>query len=99
MALQVNVRLNQKLLNEIDAISKVLHVSRSEWLRNKIAYAVKEETLHLQEAIALSYAKGDITKKELHKLLGKNAEDVEYIVDHINKGKKIIDEKINNDEL
>lgn len=88
MALQVNVRLNQKLLNETDAISKVLHVSRSEWLRNKIAYAVKEETLHLQEAIALSYAKGDITKKELHNLLGKNAEDVEYIVDHINKEKK-----------
>jgi len=53
----------------------------------------------LQEAFALSYAKGDIAKKELHKLLRKNAIDVEHIVDHINKGKKIIDEKISNDEL
>jgi len=43
--------------------------------------------------------KKDITKKELHKFLGKNAKDVEHIVDHINKGKKIIDEKISNDEL
>ena len=99
MSLQVNVRLDQTLLKEIDALSKVLHISRSEWLRNKIAYAVQEETLHLQESIALAYAKGKITEKELHELLGNHAQEVTYIVDHLNKGKNIIDNKMKKNLL
>jgi len=99
MSTQVNVRLNKNLLDEIDAITKVLHLSRSEWLRNKIAYAVKEETLNLREAIALEYAKGHISEKELKELLGTDAEDVKFIVNKLKKAKKEIDEKLEQGEL
>ncbi|MEF8879940.1 MAG: hypothetical protein V5A64_06080 [Candidatus Thermoplasmatota archaeon] len=99
MSTQVNVRLEGHLLKEIDAITKVLHISRSEWLRNKIAYAVKKETLNLREAIALEYAKGHITDEELHELLGADAKDVKFIVKHMKKGKKIIDGKLEKKKL
>ncbi|MGM0405244.1 MAG: hypothetical protein ACQEQM_03795 [Thermoplasmatota archaeon] len=87
----MNVRLNEHLLQEIDAITKVLHVSRSEWLRNIIAHAVKEEALNLREAIALEYAKGHISEEELNELLGSESEDVKFIVKHLEEGKEKID--------
>ncbi len=99
MSTQVNVRLEGHLLKEIDALTKVLHISRSEWLRNKIAYAVKEEALNLREAIALEYAKGHITEKELRELLGANAEDVTSIVNHLKKGKQFIDTQLKKKTL
>lgn len=99
MALQVNVRLDQALLKEIDALTKVLHISRSEWLRSKIAYAVKEETLHLREAIALEYAKGNLSKQEFHHLLGNQDKEIIQIVDHLKKGKRTVDEKLQKNLL
>ena len=91
MSTQVNVRLDEHLLSEIDAISKVLHVTRTEWLRSKIAMAVKQETLNLKEAIALEYAKGRITKSELFELLGSDSEEIIYIVERLREGKQTID--------
>ena len=94
MSIQVNVRLDDNLLKEIDALTKVLHLSRTEWLRNKIAHAVKEDTLNLSEAIALEYAKGHISEEELRELLGSDAEDIKFIVKHLRKGKRKIDDLI-----
>ncbi len=94
MSTQVNVRLDEILLKEIDTLTKVLHISRTDWLRVKIARAVKEDTLNLKEAIAMEYAKGRITDEELKELLGADAEDVKYIVRQISKGKEEIDEMI-----
>lgn len=99
MSTQVNVRLDEHLLKEVDAITRVLHVSRSEWLRNKIAHAVKEETLNLREAIALEYAKGHISDEELKELLGMEAEEVKFIVEQMEEGKEKIDEKVEEGEL
>jgi len=99
MSIQVNVRLDNDLLKEIDALAKVLHVSRTEWLRMKIAKALQEDTLNLTEAIALEYAKGRITDEELTELLGKDAEDIKFIVKHLKKGKKQIDEMIKKGEI
>ena len=94
MSTQVNVRLDEILLKEIDTLTKVLHISRTDWLRVKIARAVKEDTLNLKEAIAMEYAKGRITDEELKELLGADAEDVKFIVRQIRKGKEEIDEMI-----
>ncbi len=91
MGVQVNIRLDEKLLKEIDALTGVLHLSRTEWLRMKIALAVKDDTLRLSEAIALEYAKGNISKEELKNLLGRDADDIIYVVKHLEKGKKYID--------
>ena len=91
MTTQVNVRLDDILLTEIDALTKVLHISRTEWLRAKIARAVKEDTLNLREAIALEFAKGRLTKDELFELLGSDAREIDYIVEMVRKGKEAID--------
>ena len=99
MSTQVNVRLENELLNEIDSIAKVLHVSRTEYLRMKIALAVKNDTLNLSEAIALEYAKGRISEQELKDLLGTDADDVIYVVKHMRRGKKYIEEKVDRGEL
>ncbi|HEC89531.1 MAG: hypothetical protein DRN12_01190 [Thermoplasmata archaeon] len=91
MGVQVNIRLDEKLLKEIDALTRVLHLSRTEWLRMKIALAVKDDTLKLSEAIALEYAKGNISEDELKNLLGRDADDIIYVVKHLEKGKRYID--------
>ena len=94
MSTQVNVRLDDVLLTEIDALSKVLHISRTEWLRTKIARAVKEDTLNLREAIALEYAKERLSKDELFELLGSDSEEIIYIVEKMWKGKEAIDSMV-----
>ena len=42
----------------------------------KIAFAAKDDTLRLSEAIALEYAKGGISERELKDMLGSDADDV-----------------------
>ena len=99
MSTQVNVRLDDTLLDEIDLISKVLHISRTEWLRMKIALAVKDDSLKLSESIALEYAKGRITEKELRNLLGSDADEIVYIVKHMKRGKKYIEDMVDKGKL
>ena len=94
MSIQVNIRLDKDLLSEIDALSKALHMSRTEWIRMKIAQGLQNDTLNFTEAIALEYAKGRIDDTELNSLLGKDAEDIIFIVEHLKKGKIEIDEMI-----
>lgn len=94
MSIQVNIRLNEDLLGEIDAVSKVLHMSRTEWIRMKISQGLQNDTLNFTETIALEYAKGRIDDTELNNLLGKDGEDIIFIVEHLKKGKIEIDEMI-----
>jgi len=60
----------------------------------KIAFAVKNDTLRLSEAIALEYAKGRISEKELEDMLGSDADDVVYIVKHMKRGKDYIEDMV-----
>ena len=99
MSTQVNIRLDDDLLSEIDSISKVLHVSRTEWLRMKIALAVKDDALKLSETIALEYAKGRISERELRDLLGTDGDDIIYVVKHMKRGKKYIEEMVAKGKL
>ncbi len=87
------------MLSEIDAITKVLHMSRTEWIRMKLAHAIHEDTLNLSEAIALEYAKGRLTKEDIRALLGNDADDVIFVVDHLKQGKKELIEMIEKGEL
>ena len=99
MAVQVNIRLDESLLSEIDMIAKVLHISRTEWLRTKIARAAKEDTLNLMEAIVLEYARGNISDKELKDMLGSDADDVKFVVDHVKKGKKDVERLVKQGKI
>ena len=99
MSTQVNIRLDEDLLREVDALVKVLHVSRTEWLRMKIARSIKDETLDLREVIVVEYAKGRINDNELKDLLGVDGEEVRLIVENIRRGKKIVDDLVLSGEL
>jgi len=90
MATQVNIRFDDDLLTEIDAMAKVLHISRTEWIRIRLAQALQHDTLNLTEVIILEYSKGRISDDELNELLGKDAEDIRYIFQHVKRGKKDI---------
>ncbi|KAB2947510.1 MAG: hypothetical protein MPEBLZ_03101 [Candidatus Methanoperedens nitroreducens] len=91
MTTQVNIRLDEHLLQEIDALSHMLHVPRSEWLRMKLAEVVKDNILKYREVLALEYTMGHISYEELHTLIGKDADDVKLIHEMTQKGKKEID--------
>ena len=99
MTTQVNVRLDDTLLHEIDTITKVLHISRTEWLRMKIALAVRDDSLHLSESIALEYAKGNISEEDLRTLLGKDVDDILFVVKNMKRGKKYVDEMVEKGRL
>lgn len=91
MTTQINIRLDKHLLQEIDALTRMLHVPRSEWLRMKLAEAVKENILKYREALALEYSIGHISFEELRAALGRDAEDVRLIHEMTRKGKKEMD--------
>lgn len=91
MTAQINIRLDEHLLKEIDALSRMLHVPRSEWLRMKLAEAVKDSILKYREVLALEYTIGHISFDELHAALRSDAEDVRLIHKMTQKGKKEID--------
>ncbi len=91
MTTQINIRLDEHLIEEIDALTRMLHVPRSEWLRMKLAEAVKESILKYREVLALEYTLGHISYEELHAALGKDAEEVKIIHEMTKKGKKEID--------
>ena len=64
------IRLEPKMKKEIMLISKILHISESEWIRSKIAYDIKETLETLRTQIALEYARGNVTEKELKEIFG-----------------------------
>ena len=91
MTTQINIRLNEHLLQEINTIAHMLHVPRSEWLRMKIAEAVKQDILKYREALAMEYTMGHISFEELQTVLGRDAEDIRLINETTQKGKQEID--------
>ncbi|MDO8727672.1 MAG: hypothetical protein Q7J35_16530 [Candidatus Methanoperedens sp.] len=91
MTTQINIRLDERLIMEIDALTRMLHIPRSEWMRMKLAEAVKDSILKYREALALEYNKGHISFEDLHAALGKDAEDVRTVQEMTKKGKKEID--------
>jgi hypothetical protein len=40
---QVNVRMSEALIADLDSIAKELHVTKTEWMKLKLAEAVYEE--------------------------------------------------------
>jgi len=70
-----------ELYREIELISRILHIPKVDWARNVLAHEVKKELEGHKSFISLEYMKGNISKSELVKFVGKrNAEDVSYII-------------------
>ncbi len=91
MTMQINIRLDKRLVQEIDALARMLHVPRSEWVRLKLAEMVKESILKYREVLALEYSMGHISFEEMRNALGSDAEDVKMVYEITRKGKKEMD--------
>ena len=77
---QLNVKLMPELDKEIEVISKILHIPKVDWARNVLARQVKKELEQHKSFVALEYMKGNISRTELVKVVGKkSADDVDYI--------------------
>jgi hypothetical protein len=91
---QINLKLDRRLVEELDSLAEVLHISRSELIRSTLARAVKEDTMRMRESIALEYTRGHISDAQLELLLGPDAETIRLIKRTTLRGKKIIDDML-----
>lgn len=77
---QLNLKLEKGLYNEIELVSKVLHLQKNEWVRNILAYEVKKELEEHKHFLVREYLKGVVTRKELVAVLGEQeVNDIERI--------------------
>jgi len=81
----LGIRMNQKMKREIEIISKILNISPSEWVRNKIAENIQKTLEEMRYQIILAYIRGIITKDELREVFGEMTEDIDFIIDKTKK--------------
>ncbi len=77
---QFNIRVPKDLLNDLDFISDMLKVNKSDWVKTRLAENVHEEKDKLLMRLSTQYAQGMISKKEVEVLVGKDiADEMEFI--------------------
>ncbi len=77
---QLNLRVSEELINDLNVISGLLKVNRSEWVKTKLAEEVNKEKNRLLMELSTLYSKGMIKKKDIEELIGKEiAEEMEFI--------------------
>lgn len=77
---QFNIRMSKELLHDLDIISNLLKVNKSEWIKTKLAENVNEEKNRLLMELSTLYAKGMISKKKVEQLVGKEiADEMDFI--------------------
>ena len=72
---QFNIRMPKELLHDLDIISNLLKVNKSEWIKAKLAEEVHEEKNKLLMELSTLYAKGMINKNKVEQLVGKEIAD------------------------
>ena len=72
---QFNIRVPKDLVQDLDIISKLLKVNRSEWVKTKLAEEVHGEKNKLLMELSALYANGIINKEKIKKLVGKDVAD------------------------
>ena len=73
---QFNIRMPKDLVQDLDIISKLLKVNKSEWVKTKLA----EEKNKLLMELSTLYANGMISKEKIEKMVGKDiADEMEFI--------------------
>ena len=77
---QFNIRLPTDLVDDLDVVSKLLKINKSEWVKLRLAEKVHEEKNKLLMELSNFYVKGIVNKKEVQSLVGKEiAEEMEFI--------------------
>ncbi len=77
---QLNLRISPELIHDLDIVSGLLKINRSEWIKTKLAEEAHKEKNRLLMELSTLYAKGMITKKNVEELVGPEiAEEMEFI--------------------
>ncbi|KXB00462.1 hypothetical protein AKJ41_04055 [candidate division MSBL1 archaeon SCGC-AAA259O05] len=77
---QLNIRLPKELKEDLELVSSILKVSKSEWMKTKLAEQVFEEKKRLLQELSTMYVDGAITKEEIEKMVGeKMAGEMEFV--------------------
>ncbi len=72
---QFNIRLPTDLLHDLNIVSRLLKINKSEWIKTKLAEEVYKEKNQLLLELGNLYVKGVINKKEVQSLVGKEIAD------------------------
>lgn len=72
---QLNVRMSEDLVHDIDIVTGLLKINRSEWIKAKLAEEAQKEKTRLLMELSTLYAKGMIKKSDIEKLVGKEIAD------------------------
>ncbi len=77
---QLNVRISKDLRQDLDVVSNLLKISKSEWIKTKLAEYIREEKNKLLMELSTLYSNGVVSKKEIEKLVGKEiADEMEFV--------------------
>jgi metal-responsive CopG/Arc/MetJ family transcriptional regulator len=72
---QFNIRMPKDLVQDLDVISKLLKVNKSDWVKTKLAEEVHEEKNKLLMELSTLYANGMMSKDKIEQLVGKQIAD------------------------
>ena len=77
---QFNIRVPKDLVQDLDIISKLLKVNKSEWVKTKLAEEVHDEKNKLLMELSTLFASGMISKEKIEKMVGTGiADEMEFI--------------------
>ncbi len=77
---QLNIRVPKELVADLEVISKLLKVNKSEWVKTKMAEEAHKEKNRLLLELSKLYANGLISKKSIEKIVGSAiAENMEFL--------------------
>lgn len=68
---QLNIRVSKELVKDLDVVSNILKVSRSEWIKTKLSEEANKEKNRLLMELSTVYAKGMIKKEDVERLVGR----------------------------
>lgn len=67
---QFNIRVPEKLLSELDVISRMYNVDRNDWIRAAMSEAVSEKAASIRKKMRHNFIYGYCTEEEYKKVLG-----------------------------
>lgn len=77
---QFNIRMPKDLMQDLDIVSRLLKVNKSEWMKTKLAEKVHEEKNRLMMSLSAQFASGAISRKHVESLVGKDiADEMEFV--------------------
>ncbi len=77
---QLNIRISPELVQDLEVVSGLLKINRSEWIKTKLAEEAQREKNRLLMELSTLYAKGMITKQNVEELVGKEiADEMEFL--------------------